>query len=124
MPAAFRPTLHVNGYRQFVGACIRAQPETKAAVKSALKAVAEPVRADAAQRFSVIDARSAAGFRVVVRTRGIAVEQSIKRTTGLHPEYGALQMTRALLPARADQKERIEQEFERALDVVVAHFNR
>jgi hypothetical protein len=67
--------------------------------KEALRKSAEPVRAEAQSLFSPISAESAAGYRVAVRARGVAVEQRKGRTTGQHPEFGALQMRRALLPA-------------------------
>jgi hypothetical protein len=68
-------------------------------LRPALREAGNLVRADAQSNFSSIDARSAAGYKVRVRKRGVAVEQSLRRTTGQHPSYGALQMRRALLPA-------------------------
>jgi hypothetical protein len=67
--------------------------------------------------------RSAAGYKVRVRQRGVAVEQSLKRTTGLHPEWGAYQMRHALLPALDETAPETDRRMELALDAVAAHFN-
>lgn len=69
-------------------------------VKTELKAGGELVRSTAQSMFSKYDSRSAAGYRVVVRARGVAVEQRYGRTTGLHADYGRLQLATALFPAR------------------------
>jgi hypothetical protein len=116
--------LRVRGYRELLRACQRAERSSKAEVRKALKGVGEVVRADAAEDFSKYSTRSAAGFKVRVRQRGVAVEQSLRKTTGKHPEWGALQMTKALIPARSRDEGRIEQEFERALDRVADIFER
>lgn len=59
---------------------------------------------EAARKFSDINADSARGFRTYVRAGAhVDVEQSNRKTTGEHPEYGALQMSKALVPAR-DEK--------------------
>ena len=130
MAAEFRPIVRVKGYREFVRAINRAGPETKAAVTIALKAIGEPVREDAARRLETYSQRSVAshkrsaqGFKVKVNVNTLKVQQSIRKTTGKHPEYGALQMRRALLPARTANNLRTREEFEKALDVVVTHFN-
>jgi hypothetical protein len=124
MAAEFRPYLVVRNYRPFVQAINRAGPETKAAVTTALKKIGEPVRQDAARRLEPYSARSAAGYRVKVTTSSVKVQQSLRKTTGEHPEYGDLQMKRALLPARRANSLRTTEEFEAALDLVIAHFYR
>lgn len=116
--------LGVHGVRDFVRAADRAGKESKRAVRLALRTVGEPIRAAAASLFFPVDARTAAGYRVVVRQRGIAVEQRLRKTTGLHSSYGSLQMRRALLPALDENTERTQREMERALDKVADHFER
>lgn len=117
-------TTRVKGYREFVRACNRAADrDTPRFVKGAFRAVGDIVKDDARQRFAPIDARSAAGFRTVVRVRGVTVEQRIPRTTGQHPQFGALQMRVALLPAVENKQREVEHEFERALDQVATHFD-
>src|SRR5215470_6621977 len=124
MAAEFRPRLVVRNYTPFVRAIRRAGPETKAAVTIALKRIGEPVRADAARRLEPYSKKSAQGFKVKVTTKSVKVQQSLRKTTGAHPEYGDLQMKRALLPARRANSLRTTEEFEKALDSVILHFDR
>jgi hypothetical protein len=52
--------------------------------------------------------RTAEGFRTFVRAGAIVhLEQSLRKTTGLHPEWGALQMTKGLLPAREEKLDEV-----------------
>lgn len=76
-------------------------------VREGLRDAAQPVRAEAQSRFSPISPGSAAGYRVVVRQRGVAVEQSRRRTTGKRPDFGRLQLARALFPALDSKQEEV-----------------
>lgn len=116
-------TVRVVGYRELVRACDRSGAASKKQVRKALGAAGEVVRADAAERFVGYSAKSAAGFKVSVRQAGVSVRQSLRKTTGKRPDYGALQMTKALLPARAEKTDAIEHEFELALDRVADIFD-
>jgi len=116
-------TLKVNGLKELLQATARADKETKRYVRAVLRKTGESVKTGAAERFASTDARSASRYRVVVRQRGIAVEQSLRKTTGLHPEFGALQMRRALVPSLEANEAKTEADFEHALDLVCEHFN-
>lgn len=106
-----------------VKAADAAGKETKKQVRDRLRKVAEPVRADAASKLARYDARSAARLGVSVRRVGtVAVEQRLRRTTGAHPQFGALQMAEALMPALDENADMIEREFERALDDIADVF--
>jgi len=79
--------------------------------------VGKIVAEDARSRFAGISASSAAGFRP--RTRGFGsavVEQRRRRTTGQHPQFGALQMRRALLPALFSKEGEVVKGLEDMLD--------
>jgi hypothetical protein len=52
------------------------------------------------------------------------VEQSLRKVTGLRPDWGATQMRKGLLPALSSKQNEVEAEFEKALDVVSAIFDR
>jgi len=121
MPEA--ESLRVKGYKEFLRATDRAGRDAKRFTRDAFREVGEQVKAEAQRLFEKTDARSAAGYRVRVRLRGAAVEQSIRKTTGLHPEYGALQMRKALLPALRAKETEIGFATERALDKVADHFD-
>lgn len=117
-------TLRVKGYREFLRASDRAGKETKRFVRETYRKVGDVVKANAASRFQTYDARTAAGFRTVVRQRGVSVEQSLRKTTGRRPDFGALQMRKALVPALEAKEREVEGAFERAVDTVADHFER
>lgn len=117
-------TVKVKGYREFLRAASRAGKEAKTEVRAAFRDVAEPVRAEATSRFSTVDTRSAQGFRIAVRARGVAVEQRLKKTTGKRGDYGSLQMRRALIPALSANEDKIMKGMEKALDKIADHFEK
>jgi hypothetical protein len=116
--------VRVKGYRECARAARRAGNATNKEVRAAFKQVGEPVRADATRKFSLVDARSAAGFVVRVRAKGIAVEQRIKRKTGKRGDYGSLQMRRALIPALHENESKLEKAMNDAIDNVADIFDR
>lgn len=120
--AARNQTLVVKGYRDFLRACSRADADTKRFVRSAFRDVGEIVRRDAAERLLRYSSVSAGGLKVRVRQRGVAVEQSLRKTTGKRPDYGALQMRKALLPALDEQGERVDEAMAAALGHVADRF--
>jgi len=115
--------LVVKGYREFVRACDRAGKDSKREVRSALREVGDVVRVEAQRRFDSIDARSAAGFRTRVSVRGVSVIQSLRKTTGRHPEWGDVQMRKALLPAVRVKEREIDQQMDKATDRIADHFD-
>lgn len=121
MPLA-KAGVRVNGYREFVRAAKRTSRVAPKEIRDALRDVGEVVRVDAADRFATVDAGSAAGYRVRVRQRGVAVEQSIRRTTGEHPEFGALQMREALIPAGEENSREIDERMQQALEDIADYF--
>ncbi len=112
----------ISGYQELLRACDKAGGSVRREVRAAFREVGEQVRVGAQQRFAPVDARSAAGYRVIVRQRGVAVEQVIPRTTGLHPEFGVLQMHEALIPSLEANEPVLERELDEALDKVAAIF--
>lgn len=119
-----RSTLRVEGYRQFLTACDNADKNTKREVRATFRKVGDAVKEGAAARFAGVDARTAAGFRTGVRRTGVSVQQSLRKTTGLHPEFGALQMRRALVPSLEANAAETERAFEQAIDKVCNLFER
>lgn len=94
-------------------------------VRDRLRKVAEPVLKDARVKLSAYDARSASRLGISVRRTGmVAVEQRLRRTTGAHPQFGALQMAEALMPALDENTDDVVQEFEKALDDIADAFER
>ena len=114
-----RETVRVRGYQELLRASRQLPTNTRRELRAVFRDVGELVRSDAAARFTPIDARSAAGYKVSVTQRGIAVRQSLRKTTGKRPDYGALQMRRALLPALDSHEAETMRRLDEALDKVV-----
>ena len=112
MPAGIR----VKGEEDVIRAFKQVRKDVLRELRPALRAAADVVRADAASRFSVYSPRSAAGYRVRVRLRGVAVEQSLRRTTGQHPFFGTLQMRTALEPALEAKRDEVIRTVELMVD--------
>ena len=119
-----RNTLVVEGLKPLLKAAKDAGTATNREVRAALRESGDIVRADAATRLTKYSTKSAAGLKVRVRQRGVAVEQSLRKTTGKHPQYGSLQMKKALLPALAKDAPLVEAEMEKALNKIEAIFER
>lgn len=108
-------TVRVRGLRQFMQATAKADKQTKKVVREKLREAGDSVRVEASRLFASTDARSAGGYKVRARVRGVAVEQSLRKTTGLRPGFGALQMRRALVPALDNKSSEVESRLEQAV---------
>lgn len=76
-------------------------------VRESLREAARPVLDEAQRLFRPFSSSSADGYKIRVRQRGVAVEQSKRRTTGLHPEWGRLQMGVAFIPALQNKADEV-----------------
>lgn len=115
-------TVRVKGLRDLQRDFRRLSKDLSKEVRDGLREAADPVRQEATRRFTadITDAfssvESAVGYRVVVRQRGVAVEQSKRRTTGLRPDFGRLQMRKALEPALDSKQDQVVKGVEKVLD--------
>ena len=105
-------------------AASKAEKSTKGVIKERLGKAAEPVRDEARRDFERYDSGSASGFKVRVwgRGYGVFVEQSRRRTTGQHPEFGSLQV-KTLLGALDKKSAQVERELEKGVDELVEILN-
>ncbi len=111
--------IRVEGLRDLERALRRADKESAKELRRELREAGKVVSAEARSRFASVDARSAMGIRPRVRAGAtVTVEQSRRRTTGQRPDFGALQMRRALLPALAAKEDEVFDRVEAALDRV------
>jgi hypothetical protein len=111
-----QPGLRIRGADELERAFKQVRKEVLRGIRPALRLAAEPVRMDAETRFSGFSPRSARGYKVRVRMRGVAVEQSLGRTTGTRPDFGSLQMQEALLPALDAKQAVVVRTFEQMVD--------
>jgi len=111
-------TVRVTGLRELQLALKTAEGRLDPDLKAALKKAAEPVRADAQAKGSRYSGLGP--YRVVVRARGVDVEQSRGTVTGRRGDFGALQMNTLLMPALDAHEAEIEDGVEKAIDGVIA----
>lgn len=116
---AQRNAIYVKGYREFRRGINAADRAHYHEVYEGLKRAGEVVKDDSYRRFRTYSEKSASGFRVRSRIGGVYVEQKLRKTTGHHPEYGALQMRKALLPSLESQRADVQKELEKAFDKLV-----
>jgi len=116
-------TLQLEGYTLAMKLLAASDKASRKAWRDEIRQATDHVRVDASRLFAGTNSRSATGYRTRVRQRGAAVEQSIRKTTGRHPEYGALQMRKALLPALYMNEDRTVRQVEQALDRICDRFN-
>lgn len=109
-------TVRVSGLAELNRAFRLADKELAKELRKELRAAGNIVRDESRARFSGVDAASAAGYRTVVRQRGVAVEQSLGRTTGLRADFGALQMRRAIEPALTTKQGEVIDQLDGMLD--------
>jgi hypothetical protein len=117
-------TIVLDGYTEFQKACREAPKETQKQVRESFRKVGRSVERGASGRIAPKNARTAAGYRTRVRQRGIAVEQSLRKTTGAHPEWGGYQMRHALIPSLDENEPRMIRDLEDAMGEVARHFER
>jgi hypothetical protein len=134
MPSRRQTTQLRVEYESVIRGLKEADTRTRREVRAEIRHAGESVRADAGALFtahearkgrplSPSDARTAAGYRTIVRARGVAVEQKLRRTTGKHPEFGKMQMRRALVPALEENEDKTYRALESALDKSTLIFN-
>lgn len=120
-------TVKIEGYREFLRACNKAEKDTKREVRAAFRKVGDVVRTEARANLRDYDKRSAGGLRTRVRQRGVSVEQSLRKTSDesrRRPNWGSYQMRHALVPALDDKKREVVEEMEEAFDRIANHFGK
>ncbi len=115
-------TVSAEGLKGVMLGLHNAGKDTEKFGRAALRKAGGAVKEDASRRFARYDQRTAAGYRVVVRRTGVAVEQSLRKTTGLRPDFGKLQMRRALVPALHDNEQETERLLEEAFVAIEEKF--
>ncbi len=116
------PALRTEGLGTVLAALKKFEVEAHLALRAALKESGELVRKDAEQRFEGYDPKSAMGYRVYLRAGRVDVEQTLARTTGRRPDYGALQMRKALVPSLDEKRDEIHETIEAAIAVAAERF--
>ena len=106
----------------------QADKETRRRVRKQVRESAKPVLTAARAKFAPVDARSAAKYGISVRKAGtVAVEQRLRRSADeamRRPNFGAMQMRRALVPALEENTAEVVSDLNRVLAGVEADWGR
>jgi hypothetical protein len=109
-------TVRVRGLRETVRALDKINRDAKRVVLAELAMAAEPIAQQARANISRYQGASLNTIRPRAGVGGAYVTQSARKVTGLRGDFGALQMTRGLMPALEDHADEIVPRLERALD--------
>lgn len=116
------PGARLEGFTELL-VKMRALPAAEQkALRAAYREAGQKIADDWSQRILGIQGNpvTAAGYRVYVRLRGVEVDQTERKTTGLRPDWGATQMTRGGIPALEDNRDEVVAQVEAAMDAAQA----
>lgn len=108
--------VRVEGLRELNQAFGRYHKQLQKELREELKKVAEPVAADAREKASRFGPKTTRGIAAGTRAGAAVVRQRNRKTTGHHPEFGALQMRTALEPALEENTDEVLERVETMLD--------
>jgi hypothetical protein len=111
-------TIRVRGYRETARALQRVNKGAKAALYTGLKEAANPIAEDARSRLAGYTGMKTSTIRPRANLRGVYVTQGARKTTGLRPDFGSLQMRQGLLPALYSRQDDIVDRVETAFLVL------
>lgn len=116
MATGGRGAVSVKGLRELERGLRETDKDTAKALRKELREAGKVVALEARRRHAFVSPRSAMGVRPRVRS-GLVVyaEQSRRRTTGQHPEFGVVVMEGALLPAKEAKTPEVKEMVERAI---------
>ena len=113
----------VRGLSAMLRATDAAGRETKKLARDEVRKAAEPIRDEARRLFMGVHPKSALRYGVSVRKVGtVAIEQRLRRTTGKRPDFGGLQMKRALVPALDNKGDEATERLDDALERICDHW--
>ena len=128
--------IRVRGYTEVVKGLGAVDKATRKAVRADLRHIGDDVKEGSQARLTAYAAthhttpgarasyaRTASRIRTIVRQRGVSVEQTLRKTTGLHKEFGALQMRDALVPSLEANEEKTKVAVTESLDRICGEFN-
>lgn len=110
-------TVRVTGLRETRKAFEKGSDRLKELDKE-LADIAAPVAQDIQTKLARFGAPTVQGVKVKRRGFEVKVQQTRRKTTGHHPEFGALQMKDAFIPTLMDHETRVVNDVEKWLDNV------
>jgi hypothetical protein len=117
-------TIRVEGLSEFLRALDKGDKTRKKEIRNILREVGDDTRKETASlEVTRLGSKvSALGVKTYVRRRGVEIEQSLRKTTGLRPDWGSTQMRFAFLPAwdktEPDAEARMEAAMVRVAEII------
>ncbi len=115
-PAGKEGTVYVRGLRELNRDLGRMDKNLKRELQASLRAVAEPVAADARSKAIRFGPATSEKIRAGSSRGQAVVRQNARRTTGARPDFGSLLMRTVLVPALVENEEMIVKGVEEMLD--------
>jgi hypothetical protein len=109
-------TVRVYGLREVNAAFRKVDSSLARQFGDDLKKAAEPVVKEAQQKETRWRGASIGTIRAKRSGARVFVEQSARKRTGLRPDYGALQLRSALVPALEENADEVFTEVDKVLD--------
>lgn len=111
-------TVVVKGYRETARAFRKMSGALEPTLTAALHEAAEPVVRETKSLVAQWPGAKTATIGSRVTTRGVYVTQRARKKTGTRPDFGALQMLKAFIPALEHHVDEVEDGAERALTAI------
>lgn len=112
-------TVRVEGLREVQRAFRKMSGELNPALRTALREAAWPVARTVREYEGKWTGASVKTIGPKTTLMGASVTQRARKVTGRRPDFGALQMRQAFIPALEDHAEDIQHAAEHVLDVIV-----
>jgi hypothetical protein len=116
-------SVRVEGLRELNRDLAKFSKDAQRGLQKELRAIAEPIAQDVRARVSRFGAVTAGGVTPGTRAGAAYVRQRAKKTSGLRPDFGALQMRRGFLPALEANEAGTIRLVDAMLDRLAADFN-
>jgi hypothetical protein len=114
------PKVRVEGLQAVYRGLAAIDRDAYKELRLSLIAAAEPVAASARDKISRYQGASLGTIKPRASVRGAFVTQRAKKVTGKRPDFGALQMTRGMIPALDEHEDEIHAAAEAVQDLLIA----
>lgn len=112
------PAVRIRGLRETQRAFKRMSGAVGPTLREGLRGAAEPVAREARMRVGQYAGAKTSTIGPRVTLSSVKVTQRARKVTGLRPDFGALQMTRAFIPALEHNTETVQRAASEALESV------
>ena len=109
-------TVRIRGLKETLRALNKVNKEVRKRMLDELKKAGDPIARDAQQKLARYPGASLGTIGPRASAKGVFVTQRARKVTGLRGDFGALQMSEGLIPALAENEDKVVDAVEDALD--------